>query len=250
MRTARPTSPARSPSGGRRALMRDRFTRVLKGHIAVARAVFPEGTNGAQIDALARAALWRAGLDFDHGTGHGIGSYLRSTKVRSGSPRPERPRSLAGMIISNEPGYYAAGAFGIRIENLVVGRGAGDRRRRTADAGFRDADPRPDRPQPVEPKLMDADEIAWLDDYHARVRKSLVAAGRLLDPRLAREGHAAPRRGQGAARLTPALGRRRIDIATVCACASRARTGHRAHVLTDLIMTCGVESASRLEALS
>ena len=102
------------------ALMRDRFTRVLKGHIAVARAVFPAGTNGAQIDALARAPLWRAGLDFDHGTGHGIGSYL---SVHEGPQRIAKSGTVAlapGMIISNEPGYYAPGAFGIRIENLVA----------------------------------------------------------------------------------------------------------------------------------
>ena len=100
--------------------MRDRFTLVLKGHIAVARAVFPPGTNGAQIDALARSALWRAGLDFDHGTGHGIGSYL---SVHEGPQRIAKSGTVAlapGMIISNEPGYYAAGAFGIRIENLLA----------------------------------------------------------------------------------------------------------------------------------
>ena len=100
--------------------MRDRFTRVLKGHIAVARAVFPPGTTGAQIDALARMALWRSGLDFDHGTGHGVGSYL---SVHEGPQRLAKTGTTAlvpGMIVSNEPGYYAAGAFGIRIENLVA----------------------------------------------------------------------------------------------------------------------------------
>ena len=102
------------------SLMRDRFTRVLKGHIAVARAVFPPGTTGAQIDALARTTLWRAGLDFDHGTGHGVGSYL---SVHEGPQRLAKTGTTAlaaGMIVSNEPGYYAAGAFGIRIENLVA----------------------------------------------------------------------------------------------------------------------------------
>ncbi len=100
--------------------MRDRFTRVLKGHIAIARAVFPQGTSGAQIDAFARLPLWQAGLDFDHGTGHGVGSYL---SVHEGPQRISKRSNVAlepGMILSNEPGYYKAGHFGIRIENLVV----------------------------------------------------------------------------------------------------------------------------------
>ena len=102
------------------SLMRDRFTRVLKGHIAIARAVFPKGTSGAQIDAMARTPLWRVGLDFDHGTGHGVGSYL---SVHEGPHRISKTGATAllpGMILSNEPGYYSPGAFGIRIENLVV----------------------------------------------------------------------------------------------------------------------------------
>ncbi len=100
--------------------MRDRFTRVLKGHIAIATAVFPEGTSGAQLDPLARAALWQAGLDFDHGTGHGVGSYL---SVHEGPARISKLGTVAlkrGMILSNEPGYYKTGAYGIRIENLVL----------------------------------------------------------------------------------------------------------------------------------
>ena len=102
------------------AELRDRFTRVLKGHIAIARAIFPRGTTGGQLDTLAREALWRAGLDFDHGTGHGVGVYL---SVHEGPQRLSKTDSTAlepGMILSNEPGYYAAGRFGIRIENLVV----------------------------------------------------------------------------------------------------------------------------------
>jgi Xaa-Pro aminopeptidase len=156
------------------SLMRDRFTRVLKGHIAVARAVFPPGTTGAQIDALARAALWRSGLDFDHGTGHGVGSYL---SVHEGPQRLAKTGTAAlapGMIVSNEPGYYAAGAFGIRIENLVAVEP------RTIDGGerpmlgFETLTLAPIDLALVEPKLLDADEIAWLDDYHARVRKTLA----------------------------------------------------------------------------
>ena len=100
--------------------MRDRFTRVLKGHIAIATAVFPDGTTGAQLDPLARIALWQAGLDFDHGTGHGVGSYL---SVHEGPARISKLGTVAlsrGMILSNEPGYYKTGAYGIRIENLVL----------------------------------------------------------------------------------------------------------------------------------
>src|SRR5438477_3770841 len=103
------------------AEMCDRFTRVLKGHIALAMCRFPKGTTGSQIDALARHALWQVGLDFDHGTGHGVGSYLN---VHEGPQRisklPNTQALLPGMIVSNEPGYYKAGAYGIRIENLVV----------------------------------------------------------------------------------------------------------------------------------
>ena len=155
------------------ALMRDRFTRVLKGHIAVARAVFPSGTNGAQIDALARAALWRAGLDFDHGTGHGVGSYL---SVHEGPQRLSKTGTTAlapGMIVSNEPGYYAANAFGIRIENLVVVEARTIPGGERPMLGFETLTLAPIDLSLVEPKLLDADEIAWLNDYHARVRKSL-----------------------------------------------------------------------------
>ncbi len=102
------------------AEMRDRFTRVLKGHIAIATARFPVGATGAQLDALARAALWQAGLDYDHGTGHGVGSFLA---VHEGPARISKLGTVPlepGMILSNEPGYYKTGAYGIRIENLVV----------------------------------------------------------------------------------------------------------------------------------
>ena len=100
--------------------MRERFTLVLKGHIAIARGVFPEGTTGAQIDAFARAPLWAAGLDYDHGTGHGVGSYL---SVHEGPARISKLGTAplaAGMVLSNEPGYYKTAAYGIRTENLVL----------------------------------------------------------------------------------------------------------------------------------
>ena len=109
--------------GGRAtAEMRDRFTRVLKGHIALATARFPDGTIGMQLDSFARRPLWEAGLDYDHGTGHGVGSYL---SVHEGpqniSKRPVMQALKPGMVCSNEPGFYKAGAFGIRIENLDRG---------------------------------------------------------------------------------------------------------------------------------
>jgi Xaa-Pro aminopeptidase len=155
------------------AEMRDRFTRVLKGHIAINTARFPLGTSGGQLDALARQALWQVGLDFDHGTGHGVGAFLG---VHEGPQRiakrladvPLRP----GMVLSNEPGYYKAGAFGIRIENLEVVRAAqpapGAEREMLQ---FESLTLAPMDLALVEPKLMTADEIAWLDRYHARVRE-------------------------------------------------------------------------------
>ncbi len=153
--------------------MRDRFTRVLKGHIAIARALFPKGTSGAQIDALARLALWQAGLDFDHGTGHGVGSYL---SVHEGPQRIAKSGGHAleqGMILSNEPGYYKAGEFGIRIENLVVVTPRKITGAESEMLGFETLTLAPIDLALIEPKLLDAEEIAWLNAYHARVRKAL-----------------------------------------------------------------------------
>ncbi|MGQ0443728.1 MAG: aminopeptidase P family protein [Beijerinckiaceae bacterium] len=173
------------------ALMRDRFTRVLKGHIAIARAVFPAGTTGAQIDALARVHLWRAGLDFDHGTGHGVGSYL---SVHEGPQRISKLDSAAlepGMILSNEPGYYNAGQFGIRIENLVVVE-----RREIAGAeremlGFETLTLAPLDLALIEPKLLDGEEIAWTNTYHALVWREISP---LVEPEVRRWLHGATRR--------------------------------------------------------
>ena len=155
--------------------MRDRFTRVLKGHIAIATARFPKGTTGSQLDTLARRALWEAGLDYDHGTGHGVGAYLG---VHEGPQRiakaPNTVALMPGMVISNEPGYYKQGAYGIRIESLVTVR-------------MSDANPGEERQMlefetltwaPIDLALVEVDllgteEIAWLDAYHAGVREAL-----------------------------------------------------------------------------
>ena len=160
--------------GAPSAEMRERFTRVLKGHIAIAAAVFPEGTTGAQLDSFARAPLWRAGLDFDHGTGHGVGSYL---SVHEGPARISRLGHTPlkrGMILSNEPGYYKAGAYGIRIENLVlVTEGPKvDGGEKTLDA-FETLTLAPIDRRLIAPALLTADERSWLDAYHVRVRTAL-----------------------------------------------------------------------------
>ncbi len=166
------------------AEMRDRFTRVLKGHIAIASARFPKGTNGAQLDTLARAALWQAGLDFDHGTGHGVGSYLSVHEgpqriSKAGDGVPLQP----GMIVSNEPGYYKTGAFGIRIENLVtvVPCPAIEGGERPLFA-FETLTLAPIDRALVDLSLLGPAETEWLDGYHARVRDVLTP---LVDGRTA-----------------------------------------------------------------
>lgn len=153
------------------SLIRDRFTRVLKGHIAIAEAVFPRGTSGAQIDVLARKPLWDVGLDFDHGTGHGVGSYL---SVHEGPQRIAKTGTAplaAGMILSNEPGYYSAGAFGIRIENLMIVESREIPGAEREMLGFETLTLAPIDLRPVDWKLLTEREIKWLDAYHARVRK-------------------------------------------------------------------------------
>jgi Xaa-Pro aminopeptidase len=159
--------------------MRDRFTRVLKGHIAIATAIFPENTSGAQLDPLARTALWQAGIDFDHGTGHGVGSYL---SVHEGPARISKLGTVAlrrGMILSNEPGYYKTAAFGIRTENLVLviaaPEPAGAEKPLNA---FETLTLAPIDLALIETRMLTAKERAWLDSYHARVREVLAA---LLD---------------------------------------------------------------------
>lgn len=155
--------------------IRRRFTLVLKGHIALDQAVFPEGTNGTHLDVLARQFLWREGLDYDHGTGHGVGSFL---SVHEGPQRIAKPFNghalQAGMVISNEPGFYKDDAYGIRCENLVVVR--------NADPGHEEG-PRmfrfealtavPFDNRLIDTHLLSAAELAWINDYHAWVSSLL-----------------------------------------------------------------------------
>ncbi|HEY7610978.1 MAG TPA: aminopeptidase family protein P, partial [Alphaproteobacteria bacterium] len=153
--------------------MRKHFTLVLKGHIALATARFPAGTSGSQLDALARVALWREGLDYDHGTGHGVGQYLC---VHEGPQRISKlPNTVAlrpGMVVSNEPGYYKAGAYGIRIENLVAVTKLGESEAGEI-LGFETLTLAPVDRALVDTALLSAEEIAWLDAYHARVRAEI-----------------------------------------------------------------------------
>lgn len=142
------------------------FTLVLKGHIALARARFPRGTTGTQLDALARQFLWRDGLDYDHGTGHGVGVFL---SVHEGPQRISKLHNgvalAPGMIVSNEPGYYRDGEFGMRCENLQVVRESAD----SPMLEFETLTLVPFDTRLVVKELMDAEELAWLDDYHRRV---------------------------------------------------------------------------------
>jgi Xaa-Pro aminopeptidase len=160
--------------------MRRNFTLVLKGHIAIARAVFPDGTTGAQLDPLARQFLWRAGLDFDHGTGHGVGSYL---SVHEGPARIAKLGAAPlkrGMILSNEPGYYRTGAYGIRIENLVlVTEAASVTGAEKPLNAFETLTLAPIDARLIDPTLLTAEEVAWVDAYHGRVRDTLTP---LVDP--------------------------------------------------------------------
>ena len=163
------------------AEMRDRFTRVLKGHIALARIRFPAGTTGSALDVLARQSLWMAGLDYDHGTGHGVGSYLG---VHEGPQRiakaPNTTALLPGMILSNEPGYYKTGAYGIRIETLQVVTAAADiEGGERPMLGFETLTFAPIDRRLIEASLLDPAERAWVDDYHAQV---LSKIGPLVDP--------------------------------------------------------------------
>ena len=164
--------------------MRDRFTRVLKGHIAIATALFPRGTRGSQLDSFARRPLWEAGLDYAHGTGHGVGSFLsvhegpqRISPVGSSQSGGDEPL-VPGMIISNEPGYYKAGEYGIRIENLVL---VVEREIEGAEKpmlGFETLTFAPIDRRLVDVAMLEPEELVWLNCYHAHV---LAKIGPQLD---------------------------------------------------------------------
>ena len=153
--------------------MRQNFTRVLKGHIALATAKFPKGTPGMALDALARRPLWDAGLDYDHGTGHGVGSYLA---VHEGPQRIAKGSSDVplepGMILSNEPGYYKAGEYGIRIENLILVKelDGGER----PMLGFETLTFAPIDRNLIDVSMLTDEELDWLNDYHAAVREKIA----------------------------------------------------------------------------
>lgn len=149
-------------------------TTVLKGHIALARAVFPQGTTGAQLDAIARHPLWEQNMDYAHGTGHGVGCYLSvHEEAASISPRGQEV-VMPGMILSNEPGYYREGEYGIRLENLILCRPAGQ----AAPDGrpmlmFDTITLAPFDRRLIDPAILSVTEKTWLNDYHARVLETL-----------------------------------------------------------------------------
>jgi Xaa-Pro aminopeptidase len=157
--------------------VRDRVTRVMQGHIALATSVFPVGVGGAHLDALARRALWQVGLDYDHGTGHGVGSYL---SVHEGPVSISRlARSIpiaAGMVLSNEPGFYLPNQYGIRLENLLLVQPAAPAHATKPFLCFETLTLAPFDRRLLNPALMTEAERAWLDAYHARVLREVGPA--------------------------------------------------------------------------
>jgi Xaa-Pro aminopeptidase len=157
--------------------LRARFTAVLKGHIALATLVFPQGISGVSIDAFARRALWQSGLDYDHGTGHGVGSYLSVHEGPAGISRAARPVALApGMILSNEPGLYIADQYGIRLENLVMVQPKSFGEGSKPFLCFETLTLAPFDRALIDPGLLSAEEVRWLDAYHATVLDRLGPA--------------------------------------------------------------------------
>lgn len=165
-------------------LEKKRYTQVLKGHIAIAVIAFPEGTTGSQLDILARQFLWRDGVDYTHGTGHGIGSYL---SVHEGPQRISRTSNrvalLPGMLVSNEPGYYKADAFGIRIENVLMVEPLPP----TDGAEIKTLGLSTLTLAPFDKRLIDKAQLtprekAWIDGYHARIKRIISP---LVDPETA-----------------------------------------------------------------
>ena len=156
--------------GGAPQRLRECVTRVLKGHIALATLRFPAGVAGPHLDALARRPLWDAGLDYDHGTGHGVGSYLSVHEGPAAFSRAARVVALAeGMILSNEPGYYATGEFGIRLENLLLVQKAEITGAAKPFLEFETLTLAPFDRALIEPALLTVAERDWLNAYHARV---------------------------------------------------------------------------------
>jgi len=156
--------------------MRRHYTLVLKGHIAIATARFPSGTRGVDIDGFARRALWEAGLDYGHGTGHGVGSFLSVHEGPQSISRNGMAELEPGMILSNEPGYYREGHYGIRLENLVaVTEAAPIKGGETPMLGFENLTLAPFDLRLIVPALLSATERDWLNAYHARVRRELAS---------------------------------------------------------------------------
>ena len=156
--------------------LRARFTRVLKGHIALATLTFPRGIAGPHIDAFARAALWQVGLDYDHGTGHGVGSYLSVHEGPVSISRAARPIPIdAGMILSNEPGYYLPGAYGIRLENLLLTQPADFPDARKPFLRFETLTWAPFDRRLIAHALLTRAEVDWLDTYHAEVARIVAS---------------------------------------------------------------------------
>jgi Xaa-Pro aminopeptidase len=150
--------------------MVENFTRVLKGHIALARAKFPRGTSGAQLDVLAREHLWRAGLDYDHGTGHGVGSFLSVHEGPCGISKRAHQPLLEGMIISNEPGFYKPNEYGIRIENLMLVEKADEK-----FLQFRTLTLAPLDPNLIDFQMLTRPERKWLAQYHEKILESFAS---------------------------------------------------------------------------
>jgi Xaa-Pro aminopeptidase len=181
------TGPEAAP-----AELRARATRVMKGHIAIATLIFPQGVGGAHLDAFARRALWQVGLDYDHGTGHGVGSYLSVHEGPVSLSRLARPVPIAaGMILSNEPGFYLPGAYGIRLENLLLVQPAELPGAIKPFLRFETLTLAPFDRWLLDPALLDPAERTWLDAYHARVAAEVAPH---LDPATARwlKGACAP----------------------------------------------------------
>ena len=157
------------------ARLRDQYTRVLKGLISLDTLVFPEGTAGVHIDAFARRALWEAGLDFDHGTGHGVGSFLGVHEGPASISKPLRPDPLGvGMLMSNEPGYYVAGEYGIRLENLMFVLEADLPGARTRFLRFESITLVPFERRLIETEMLTASEREWIDRYHREVERTVA----------------------------------------------------------------------------